>query len=64
VILNGWKKIAAFLRCGIRTAQRWSSMGLPVSRIRNGKRGKVIAIPEKLNAWIQRNLNGNYRETL
>lgn len=39
-------------------------MGLPVSRIRNGKRGKVIAIPEKLNAWIQRNLNGNYRETL
>ena len=29
VLLTGWKEIAAYLRFGIRTVQRWERLGLP-----------------------------------
>jgi len=54
VLLNGWKEISAYLRCGVRTAQRWTGAGLPVRRVGTSKRGPVMAFSEKLDAWVQR----------
>jgi hypothetical protein len=54
VLLNGWKEIAAYLRCGVRTVQRWEQLGLPVARVRPGKRGPVVARSESLDKWIAR----------
>ena len=34
-LLNGWKQIANYLGRGVRTIQRWESLGLPV-RQRHG----------------------------
>ena len=37
--LNSWKEIAAYLRCGVRTVQRWEkSEGLPVQARASGPR--------------------------
>ena len=33
-------------------------MGLPVTRIGKGDRGKVMALSEKLDAWVRRNGSG------
>ena len=53
MILNGWKEIAAYLKCGIRTAQRWHrDFHLPVIRVRSGKRGPVLADSENLKEWM------------
>jgi len=55
VLLTGWKEIAAHLRCGVRTVQRWERFGLPIARptcAAGQKRGLVIADSEKLDAWI------------
>jgi hypothetical protein len=32
MILKGWKDIAKYLGCGVRTVQRWEKLGLPVRR--------------------------------
>jgi phage terminase Nu1 subunit (DNA packaging protein) len=51
--LRSWAKIAAFLRCSIRTAQRWErEEQLPVHREGNGQRGTVAAFPRELQAWL------------
>lgn len=54
MLLNGWKEIAAYLKCGARTAQRWANTGLPVSRVGKSNRGAVMAFSEKLDRWVQR----------
>jgi len=51
VLLTGWKEIAAYLRFGIRTVQRWERLGLPVIRV-GGVRGAVMAHSERLNTWV------------
>jgi hypothetical protein len=52
MVLHGWKQIAQYLGCGIRTAQRWESQcGLPVTRPRNHLRSPVLAHPEALDSW-------------
>lgn len=48
-ILTGWKEIAKHLRCGVRTAQRWETVGLPVHRLKGN--GTIIAFTEELDAW-------------
>src|SRR6478736_9664922 len=50
--LDSWKEIAAFLRRGIRTVQRWErEEGLPVHRLAHEKRGNVYARRDELAAW-------------
>ena len=51
MLLTGWKEIAAYLRFGIRTVQRWERLGLPVIRV-GGVRGAVMAHSERLNTWV------------
>lgn len=52
MFLHGWKEIATYLHCGVRTVQRWEALGMPVSRIRVGDRGPVMAQTDDLDAWI------------
>ena len=55
MLLTGWKEIAAHLRCGVRTVQRWEQLGLPVTRPTRAagqKRGPVIADSQRLDSWI------------
>lgn len=52
MVLHGWKQIAQYLGCGIRTAQRWEAQcGLPVTRPRNHLRSPVLAQSEALDSW-------------
>jgi len=53
VLLNGWKEIAVYLRSGVRTVQRWESLGMPVMRVRPGDRGAVMARTESLDNWLR-----------
>src|SRR5579884_3804668 len=53
-ILNGWKEIATYLGRGVRTVQRWETVGLPVHRPRDKSRSPVVAIPEELDEWLKR----------
>lgn len=49
--LDSWKEIAAYLRRGVRTVQRWERIaGLPVRRI-GSERGAVYAFRSELDAW-------------
>jgi hypothetical protein len=53
MILSGWKEIAGYLHCGIRTVQRWEMVGLPVHRPAPRTRGHVIAHSEELDHWVR-----------
>src|SRR5215475_5940455 len=54
MILTGWKEIAQYLRCGVRTAQRWQGKGLPVRRMYPaGPKAPVLANSEELEAWMR-----------
>ena len=67
VLLSGWKEIATYLRCGLRTVQRWEALGIPVRRVRPGNRGPVLARTEDLDSWIRRrslNLKGRIHPDL
>ncbi len=53
--LNSWKEIAAYLKRGARTVQRWDrEEGLPVHRLRHDKLGSVFAYRTELDAWWAR----------
>ena len=53
--LDSWKEIAAFLRRGSRTVQRWErEAGLPVHRLQHEKLGSVYAYTTELDAWFAR----------
>ena len=50
--LNSWKEIAAYLKRGTRTAQRWNrEQGLPVHRLQHDRLGSVYAYRSELDAW-------------
>lgn len=53
MVLSGWKEIAQYLHCGVRTVQRWEAEGLPVHRPSPHKRSHVIAQSEELDRWIR-----------
>jgi len=55
VILTGWKEIAQYLKCGVRTVQRWESDGLPIKRPHPGKRSHVVADSSQLDSWVHDN---------
>ena len=52
-ILSGWKEIANYMHQGVRTVQRWESIGLPVRRVTKSRRAPVIAFAEDLDAWAR-----------
>src|SRR5262245_15371227 len=50
--LDSWKEIAAYLRKGITTVQRWErDEGLPVHRHEHQTLSSVYAYPAELDAW-------------
>ncbi len=54
MILTSWKAIAAYLSCGVRTAQRWEmEMALPVRRPGGSSRNIVLAVTEELDEWVK-----------
>lgn len=48
--LNGWKEISAYIGKGVRQAQRWEKLGMPVHRV-GGLDGVVYAYREEIDAW-------------
>ena len=59
MFLNGWKEISNHLQRGVRSAQRWERLGLPVTRINNTVRSPVIARSEDLDQWLMRQSKGD-----
>ena len=53
MILSGWKEIAQYLRCGVRSAQRYRARGLPVKRSYPGLRMPVFAYSEEIDLWVR-----------
>jgi Tol biopolymer transport system component len=52
--LESWKEIAAYLRRGVTTVQRWEQQdGLPVHRLPHAKKGSIFAIKSELDDWWQ-----------
>src|SRR5947209_6377937 len=50
--IDSWKGIAAYLKRGARTVQRWErEAGLPVHRLRHDKLASVYAYEHELEAW-------------
>jgi hypothetical protein len=50
--LDSWKEIAAYLKRGARTVQRWErEEGLPVRRLQHDKLGSVYAFKSELDRW-------------
>jgi adenylate cyclase len=50
--LDSWKEIAAYLKRGARTVQRWErEEGLPVHRLLHGTLGSVYAYRAELDRW-------------
>ena len=52
--LDSWKEIAAYLRRGVTTVQRWEKEeGLPTHRLHHGKLGSVYAYRGELDGWVR-----------
>ena len=54
MILKGWKDIAKYLGCGVRTVQRWERLSLPVRGPAKHKHSAVVAISAEIDAWLKR----------
>jgi len=51
--LDSWKEIAAYLRRGLRTGQRWErEEGLPVHRHLHGTQATVYAFADEIDSWL------------
>ncbi len=51
--LNSWKEIAGYLGRDVRTVLRWEKeRGLPIRCIPGGKKRRVFACPDELEAWL------------
>ena len=51
--LKSWKEVAAYMRCGVRTVQRYErECGLPVRRPTGKSRGAVMATRAEIDAWV------------
>jgi len=54
--LDSWKEIAAYLQRDRRTVQRWEkSRGLPIRTIPGGRRRRVFAYRDEIDAWLRGN---------
>src|SRR5260370_3842225 len=50
--LNTWKEISAYLRVGVRTAQKYENdLGLPIHRLEGRDKPRVRAFSSELDAW-------------
>ena len=57
--LDSWKEIAAYLKRGIRTVQRWErSSALPVRRVETDRPGSVFAYKRELDEWWASRVQG------
>lgn len=57
--LDSWCEIAAYLRCGKRTVQRWEREGgLPVHRLRRNSLAAIYALKSELDAWWHSRIAG------
>ena len=52
-ILSGWKQIAAHVGFGVRTVQRWESLGLPIRRPQRKNRSAVVAFAHEIDDWLK-----------
>jgi Tol biopolymer transport system component len=51
--LDSWKEIAAYLRRGVSTVQRWErDEALPTHRLHHSKLGSVYAYKSEVDAWL------------
>lgn len=48
--LHGWKEISAYIGKGVRQAQRWEKLGMPIHRV-GGLDGVVYAYRSEIDAW-------------
>ena len=63
VLLKSWKEIAAYLRCSVRTAQRYEhERHLPVRR--SAGRGSVLALKGDLDMWLRNTPVGSLKGTV
>lgn len=53
MILSGWKAVADYMGCGVRTVQRWERKGFPVHRPVPSRRSHVVARSEEIDHWIR-----------
>jgi hypothetical protein len=52
--LDGWKEIAAYIKRGVRTAQRWErELGMPVHRLNTGGADVVFARRTEIDLWLR-----------
>jgi hypothetical protein len=50
--ISGWKEIAVFLECSVRTAQRWERLeGLPIHHQFHAARSTPYIVPVEVNFW-------------
>jgi hypothetical protein len=61
MVLCGWKEIAQYMHCGVRTAQRRQQERLPVKRITDGPRAHVVAFSDEIDLWLR---NGGSRAAM
>lgn len=60
--LQSWKEIAGYIGRGVRTVQRWESLGLPVRRPQvSARKSAVYAISHELDTWLLNNPEGRGR---
>jgi tetratricopeptide (TPR) repeat protein len=53
-VITGWKEIAAWFGCNVRTVRRYEQdRGLPVHRAPGKKGSTVFAHPTELDAWLE-----------
>ncbi len=53
-ILTSWKEIAGYLRCDVRTCQRWEKESkLPVHRFIDSSKSRVFSYKQDLDAWLE-----------
>ena len=56
--LESWKEISGYLRCSLRTCQRWEQeLGLPIHRLDGTPKARVFAYRNELDRWLREKLN-------
>jgi hypothetical protein len=52
--LTGLKEVAVFLQKDVRTIHRWIGKGLPVQRLRIGRKATIYASKSEIELWLAR----------
>jgi len=62
--LESWKEIARYLQASVRTVQLWErERNLPVHRLPGGKRSRVFAFGDEIEAWLRQASSDSLPET-